>query len=268
MNNNSTEGLKVKMTGNHFIIPYAGNKRLECKAIYELIKDNLNDIEYIIEPFCGTSAFSYYLSTLHPKKFKYMLNDNNSYLIELYNIFKDENKTNNLITKLNTYLPIDSKEKYDKICKQKDLDGYVISNKIYSIRAGLYPQGKKISEDIFNNMKKAPIVDFLRNEDIIITNNDYNELIEKYKDNSKALIFLDPPYLFTNNTWYSNPSVKIYEWLCTEELNKFKSLITVCIENNFFIKHIFKKYKQITYNKMYQPKKKKTEHIFILNKLN
>ena len=252
---------------NHYFIPYAGNKRLECKAIYELIKDNIDDIEYIVEPFCGTSAFSYYISQLHPKKFKYILNDNNKQLIELYNIFKDENKTNELITRLNTYLPIKDKEEYNKLCKLNTLDGYIISNKIYNIRPSLYPQGKKISEDIFNNMKKAPIVDFLRNEDITILNNDYNEVLNKYLNNTKALIFLDPPYIFTNNTWYSNPSIKIYEWLCTEELNKYKSLLTVCVENNFFIKHIFKKYKQFTYEKLYQPNKKKTEHIFIINKL-
>lgn len=255
------------MNKNHFFLPYHGNKRQECKTIYELIKDKIDDTEYIVEPFCGSSAFSYYLSQLHPKKFKYILNDNNEYLIELYNIFKDETKTNELINRLNTYLPIDSKEKYDKIVKQKDLDGYIISNKIYNIRAGLYPQGKKINEDIFNNMKKAPIVDFLRNENITITNVDYDEILNKYFNNPKALIFLDPPYIFTNINWYSNPSVKIYEWLCTEELIKYKSLITVCIENNFFIKHIFKKYKQITYDKLYQPNKKKTEHIFIINKL-
>ena len=62
---------------NHFIISYAGNKRQESNYIYEYIKDKLNDIEYIIEPFCGSSALSYYLSTLYPHRFKYILNDNN-----------------------------------------------------------------------------------------------------------------------------------------------------------------------------------------------
>ena len=70
------------MKKNHFFIPYAGNKRSEVEKIYDSIKDKLNDIEYIVEPFCGTSAFSYYMSLRHPKQFKYILNDNNKYLIE------------------------------------------------------------------------------------------------------------------------------------------------------------------------------------------
>jgi site-specific DNA-adenine methylase len=55
---------------NHFVISYAGNKRKEVEKIYENIKDKLDDIDNIIEPFCGTSALSCYISQQHPKKFK------------------------------------------------------------------------------------------------------------------------------------------------------------------------------------------------------
>ena len=57
------------MKKNHFFMGYAGNKRNEVGTIYDSIKDKLTDIEYIVEPFCGTSAFSYYMSLKHPKKF-------------------------------------------------------------------------------------------------------------------------------------------------------------------------------------------------------
>ena len=66
---------------NHFIFSYAGNKRNEVEQIFDKI--DLKDIDTIIEPFCGSSAMSYYLSTLYPKKFKYILNDNSK---EIYNI--------------------------------------------------------------------------------------------------------------------------------------------------------------------------------------
>ena len=62
---------------NHFFIPYFGNKRKETPLIYEKTKHELNDITTIIEPFCGSCAFSYYISLQHPKKYKYILNDNN-----------------------------------------------------------------------------------------------------------------------------------------------------------------------------------------------
>ena len=78
---------------------YAGNKRNEVEGLYNEIKDQLNDIETIIEPFCGSSVFSYYLSLKHPKNFKYILNDNNKKLIKIYKIMKDEDLMNDFINK-------------------------------------------------------------------------------------------------------------------------------------------------------------------------
>lgn len=59
---------------NHFIFPYAGNKREEVEKIHEILKKNidLSKIKTIIEPYCGSSAMSYYLSTIYPNKFNYV----------------------------------------------------------------------------------------------------------------------------------------------------------------------------------------------------
>jgi site-specific DNA-adenine methylase len=91
------------MKKTHFPLGYFGNKREEVERIYKTIKDELKNIKYIVEPFCGTSALSYYISTKHPKKFTYILNDNNKLLIEFYEILKDDDKTNELIEKLNKF---------------------------------------------------------------------------------------------------------------------------------------------------------------------
>jgi site-specific DNA-adenine methylase len=70
------------------VFGYAGNKRNEVEQLYYITERvDLYDMEYIVEP-C-TSAMSYYIHTLHPLEFKYVLNDNNQHLIELYNILKD-----------------------------------------------------------------------------------------------------------------------------------------------------------------------------------
>ncbi len=146
---------------NHFFIPYSGNKREEVIHIYNSIKDNLIDIEYIIEPFCGSSAFSYYLSTLYPKRFKYILNDNNDYLIELYNISKDEIKFNTLINELNELVKtIKTKSDYDKIVKQDNLNAFIIGNKIYAIRPYLYPIKKIEGFKGFDYLKTCPIIGY------------------------------------------------------------------------------------------------------------
>ena len=54
---------------NHFFMGYAGNKRNECEGLYNEVKDKLSNIKTIIEPFCGTSSFSFYLSLKHPIKY-------------------------------------------------------------------------------------------------------------------------------------------------------------------------------------------------------
>ena len=76
---------------NHFYISYPGNKREEVENIYNLI--DLNDITTIVEPFCGTCAMSFYISTKHPKKYKYIINDNNEYLKEMFDIIRDDERT-------------------------------------------------------------------------------------------------------------------------------------------------------------------------------
>jgi site-specific DNA-adenine methylase len=131
---------------NHFIIPYTGNKRQEVEIIYKNI--NLDNITTIIEPFCGSCALSYYISTQQPNKFKYVLNDLDKYLVELINIMKDETRYKEFTTKIiNLCFEDDkfiSKEKYNMITKQDNLIGYFISRKFYRIRSGLYPLKKLI----------------------------------------------------------------------------------------------------------------------------
>ena len=69
---------------NHFYFSYFGNKRNEVNQIYESI--NFDNIDLIIEPFCGSCAMSYFIAQQQPKKFKYILNDNNEHLINFMKI--------------------------------------------------------------------------------------------------------------------------------------------------------------------------------------
>ena len=104
---------------NHLFCGYAGNKRNECEIIYEEIKNKLDNIATIIESFCGTSAFSYYISLKHPKQFKYVSNDNNIFLIQLYAIAKHEKKLEQSIKLLDAKIKGIDKEKYLKIASEK-----------------------------------------------------------------------------------------------------------------------------------------------------
>lgn len=254
---------------NHFLIPYFGNKRNEVKKIYDII--NIDDIDTIVEPFCGSSALSYYIWLNNKdKNLTYILNDNNKYIYDLYNLCKDNNKVIDIYNKLVILKETTSnKEKYLEICKKAkegDLVSYVYIHKIYNIRPGLYPSLKKVSDNIFDSFKDAPILDFLQNANIKIYNKDAIEIYDEYKNNPKTLIFLDPPYMLSCNRFYNNPKINIYEYLFNNDIDNEKAKIILCLENIWIVKLLFKNKKSLVYDKMYDTTKKKTEHIIIYNK--
>lgn len=258
------------MKQNHFLIPYYGNKRKEVVKIYDEIKDDIDKYKFIVEPFCGSSAFSYYVWLNNKdKNLTYVLNDNNKELFDLYNIAKDEIKFLKLYDDLDKiHKETTDKTKYLEICKKADSDltSYIYIHKIYCIRAGLYPTNKQYSPDAFKTFLNAPIIEFIRNANIIFSNKDAISVYDEYKTNKKALIFLDPPYLASENSWYKDPKVNIYEYLFENDIIKEKALIVLCLEKNWIIKLLFKGKKSITYDKQYEATKKKTEHIIIINK--
>ena len=73
---------------NHFFFEYPGSKRHEVKDVYKYFK-RLQNINTVVESYCGTCSISYYISTQEPYKYKYILNDNNILLMELYNTARD-----------------------------------------------------------------------------------------------------------------------------------------------------------------------------------
>lgn len=248
---------------NHFYISYAGNKRNEVNDIYNNL--NLEGIDTIIEPFCGTSAISYYLWTKHPE-LTFILNDNNKYLLEMYNIIIDDVKLDEFEKTINeTYLPIiKHKEEYNKVVKQNNIYGWFISSKYYSIRPGLFPLNNPFN---LINIKQQPIYDFYKKANIQFLNEDGILTYNKYKTQSNNLIIMDPPYLQTCNDFYKNKDVNIYEYLYDHNIKNEKAKIYLILENIWIIKLLFKDLVKSTYDKIYQTSKKNTNHIIVYNKL-
>jgi len=260
---------------NHFFFPYTGNKRTEVEKIYDSIKDKMENIKCIIEPFCGSSALSYYIWLNNKEKnYKYILNDNNEKLIELYKIVKDEKKFNELFDKLNkivdkifSYEEFEKrKEEYKKNVNKEDLLGYCLKNRVFQRVPGLFPSINENFRKRTHLFINAPVIDFLRNANIEFYNKSGLDIYKEYCNKPENLIFLDPPYLLTCNSLYENPIMDIYEYLVDNDIENNKALIVLCLENNFIIKLLFKKYNSLTYQKRYENNHKKTEHVIILNK--
>jgi site-specific DNA-adenine methylase len=253
---------------NHFFVGYSGNKRQEVENIYEYIKNSKN-INIIIEPFCGSSALSYYISTQKPNKYTYILNDNDKMLIELYNTARDENKLNKLINECNKLMVNINKEKYINIINNGKLSGWLISHKVYNIRPGLFPNEPRLNSflkpNYFSYLRECPIINFIRTEKIEFTNMDAIEIYKNYSNNKKAFIFLDPPYLALNNDFYANHNVNIYQYLYENDIKKSKANVLLCLNDIWIIRLLFKNSIKEEYDKKYESSKRQVQHLIITN---
>lgn len=253
---------------NHFFIAYAGNKRNEVERIYDNI--DLSGIKYIIEPFSGSFALSYYISTKQPLRFRYIINDNDHYLIEFLKMLRSFEKTETFRLLVNDTIKDINKEKYTKIIKTDNLLGWFINRKYYNIRPGTFPLGNNAFKPI-NSFDEYPIVNFIRTEKCKFICGDGLHLYKRYMNKNNSFIFLDPPYISACNDFYNNARCNIYEYLANEDIQSRNSTIFLCLEDMWIIRLIFRKLiktnnNHIVYDKLYQTTKRKTNHILIKNK--
>lgn len=259
---------------NHFICPYSGNKRCEVEGIYSHL--DLTNITTIIEPCCGSSALSYYISTLNPKKFTYILNDADAALIQIYEILRDPDKLREFETSINKMVDKFNECKTDAervamwnpLIHAKNHNNDVYSSffiRKYSTVNGRMPPLIK-NKLAIKHFKASdhPIYNFMRTENIILYNKMDVEIIQEYKDTADALIFLDPPYIKTNNDWYNNNDMNVYEYLFNNNISTFKCQIYLILEKIWIIQLLFKSNTILDeYSKQYMISKKKTGHIII-----
>ena len=251
---------------NHFLISYAGNKREEVEGILNFIESkNFNDIDTIIEPFCGTSAMSYYISLKYPLKFKYILNDYDKNLMNLYKIASNEVLFRQFNDEYNDkVMTLTTKDAYVAMKNEKTFLSWFITNKVYSMRPGIYDKNYKLKH---LDLEQTPIIKFLRTEQIEFSNIDGCEVLKQHQADTKTLIFIDPPYMMVCNSFYSSQTTDIYEYLVKNTIKNMNSFIVLVIEKNWINELMFNDLIKETYNKMYQLRnKKKTQHIIVSNK--
>lgn len=256
---------------NHFYIPYVGNKRAEVQTILNNI--NLDNVTTIIEPFCGSCSMSYYIWINNKdKNYKYVLNDNNPYLLEMYKIIKsapkikklekDYTKTVNSFYKDGKY----NKDKYKDIIKQKNLMGWLITNKIYGVRPGMCPLDDKVKSSNELNLTSYPVYNFFNEANIEFTNDNWYKCFNKYENNDNCLFLFDPPYLIANNDFYNDPTVDIYQYFFHNNYKNHKNKIYFILEKMWIMELLFNGWGKFEYPKKYTSfKKKLSTHVIYKN---
>ena len=194
--------MKIKPS-NIPLFSICGNKDNEMQTIIQNLP-NMNDIDIIIEPYCGSFSLTRHLLLLYPNK-QYICNDNDESMIQSYKELQDDDKCKVLINFFKDF-EIQDKHHYDTFKKEKTIQSHIFTNIIYRIRNGMYDCKKHK----FNDRDINRLIHFNKAyKNIEFICGDASIIIDKYKNNDKAFIFLDPPFLLTCS-FYSNPSLDAY----------------------------------------------------------
>jgi len=250
---------------NHFYYAYYGNKRCEVEEIYKNL--NFDGITTIIEPYCGSCAISYYIWINNKEKnYKYILNDNNKYLKEMFDLMQSDEKIKKFENDYHKIIKDIDKRKYDELIKKEELLSYFLKNKLYSIRPGIFPNDDLKPGQKVINLKSFPIYDFFKYADIEFTTTDGIDCFNKYKDNQECMIILDPPYISICNDFYLDHSMNIYEYLYYNKISNMDSKIYLILEELWIIMLLFSENRKISYSKKYTGmKKRQSTHLIIYN---
>ena len=252
-----------------FYIPFQGNKRKEIKEFINYF--NIDDYDNIIEPFGGSLAFSRYVYNIIDidKKLKYYISDLNVELIYFCNNFyKDkENIINETIKDINN---INNKVDYDIYFKNiKNINDddflkyYLFKNKYYLIRPGLYPTNKRKPKFKDYNKKTLSTDEFFKNNEYKLL--DFKIQLDKFKDDERSFLFLDPPYINSDNSFYKfKDGTNLWEYLYNY-LNSCKCKFLLIVNDDIFMKLTFKNFYKGEYKKTYENTKNKCNHIIFSN---
>ncbi len=254
---------------NHFFFAYTGNKRNECDILVDEAKKFNNGFN-IIEPFCGSSAISFKIYLMNKNNnFNYYLNDNDKKLIQIYELFKNETieKINEELQTINN--KISNKEEWNNYYKNGEENIYKeLFFRKYSMfgRMGFYPLNRP--NNLFKLTKEQiEFIEFIKLPNVHLSSNDWFDIFDIYKNDENSLFIFDPPYVNSNNDFYTNRTLNVYEYFFNNKIEDFKSTIYLILEDIWIIKLLFQNNKVIeTYGKKYELSKRKTNHIIIYNK--
>ena len=215
-----------------------------------------------VEPFAGSFALIRYLYKLN-NNLQFHINDNDTVLFNIYT--KIEEYQNEVNSFLQYFRQI---EKYNRINKLKE---YTFINnefkdtiiKTYVVRGYIIKVSKKDVTD-------QSTIDILKKSRVTCL--DYIEVLKEYKDNNKAFIFLDPPYLFCNNSNYqkqhgertdmdnSDMIINILEFMKT-----CKCRCLLIVNDLKIIRMLYGDMIKDEYDVVYQISKRKSKHLIITN---
>ena len=245
------------------IITRIGSKQNDIKFFKDLLP---LDVATVVEPFAGSFAVikNFYIDI---NKYQFHINDLDR---SLYYVYKHYEDLINIVKEISgiyyelcaenpKYIKELSFKPYvEKLDINEHLKHYIINS--FFVRGNLFriPKGSNYNEEEKEILKHA-----------LITNDDFKQVMTKYHDDVNAFMFLDPPYLFSNNSTYipqydETDMTNIVVYIC-EFLKTCKCKVMLIINKLSLLEYLFKDYIKGEYLRVYQIGKKKSYHLIITN---
>ena len=250
------------MAKNKLIAPFlkwVGGKRQIMSSITKLLPKDIKSYTYV-EPFIGGGAVLFHLQ---PQKA--IVNDLNFVLINVFEVIK--NDLGNLIIDLKKHKNeseyfyelrgLDRSNDYAKLSEIERASRIIYLNKtcfngLYRVNnAGEFnaPFGRYKNPNIVNEPTLKAVNKYLNNNDIILKNVDYEEILNETDRNS--FIYLDPPYHpiseSSNFTGYIQGGWDVYDQTrlreACDELTRRGVKFLLSNSSAEFIKDQYKNYK-------------------------
>lgn len=239
-----------------FPFVYYGNKYEEMKRIEPALKYiDMDNIDTIVEPFAGSFGFTRSFYRTHFKDKTIKLYDINNHIVDMMKIFK------NNPSMVLWYLNNKRVSGMWKVFKTK-------YNSLFTTEQFKILYGSFVFSDKALKIKNPIIYDYSITFNLMRTYKlqSYKKTFTQYKNNARALLFLDPPYFDTNIELYkmNNTIEEIYNDIL-DLLKTAKCRILMVVREDILTKKLFNDHTVYKYAKIYNVSKKKATHLVIVN---
>lgn len=242
-------------------ISYQGSK---SKELHHIDNNKPTEFKKFIDVFGGGGVVSLYFLQKYPELEEIVYNDMDKTMVDLFTILKDEAQTDELVKwvgsqnydesewrdrakKYNNSNKDDIRERlYIKRLAFRGLEGSTMSNKKKNKKGELVLDIRKNYTEFY---KYPPI---LNTDKFKITMMDALEVIELYKDDEDAFLYLDPPYITANTDTYIKFNIEDVKKLLDIVKDKsYKCKIMLHIEFLGYTYHALKDHIKTYYPKRY-----------------
>lgn len=263
---------KKKLPPQNFYFGYFGNKWKELPFILPFI--DLTNVTTIVEPFCGSGSFSYYLWNDHnsnPKQ-TFHLNDVDPLLMDFLQYIPTHKQAVHQFLK-DHYGKI-SKEDYlelvkpyigDREAPSLPLDRLERNAQFLLSRTHIHHTYGRFTSSrpfpTYTKLQKPLKYDaFLTDTDnVLLTCQSFETVLKQYHVDDKALLFIDPPYHHTANIhYYENGKeleTNIYLPIQTY-LNTCQCHVIMTVNDTELMRDLFSKWIKGSYDVTYAKSKK------------